>query len=281
MKISNFRFSIVAAVAFSLISCQQKKESKPIETSTSVAIVSLNLVSIFENNKQGKDTVITVSNDPVYHKSKQYNAVSAVELLQTASGFSKLDVSNTKVVFECRDGYQPEMPLELFLQSKPYIAFRDTDAPEGQEWETITKNGNQMDAAPYYLVYPEVSSKDDQYKWPYNLIKITLAPLDSNKEALYPKNDKKVVRGYQLFQNKCSTCHALNGIGGTMGPELNYPKSVTEYWIENQLVQYIVEPAAFRHNVKMPTLGLTINDSEEIVQYLKYISKYKKRNYTE
>jgi cytochrome c2 len=83
--------------------------------------------------------------------------------------------------------------------------------------------------------------------------------------------------GYTLFKNHCLTCHAINGIGGTMGPELNYPKSVAEYWKEEELVNYIVNPASFRYKVKMPTLGITKQQSQEIVDYLKYMSENKKK----
>lgn len=276
MKNVNFRLVFFIVLVFSFISCQQKKEENQTEAMVSQPNLSLDLVALFEQNKQGQDTVLTVVDDPVYHKNKRYKAVNAVYLLQNETGFSKIDIQNTKIVFECIDGYKPEMPLELFLKAKPYIAFQDMDAPNGVKWETISKNGNPMNAAPFYLVYPSISPRDNRYKWPYNLIKIKLEPLDNTKEALFPKNDKKVESGYELFQKQCITCHALNGIGGTMGPELNYPKSVTEYWIEKQLVQYIIDPTAFRHNVKMPKLGITKKESQEIVDYLKYMSEYKK-----
>ena len=60
-----------------------------------------------------------------------------------------------------------------------------------------------------------------------------------------------------------------------MGPELNYPKSVTEYWKEKELVEYIVNPKAFRNKVKMPALGLSKKQSQQIVDYLKYMSENK------
>jgi cytochrome c2 len=63
-----------------------------------------------------------------------------------------------------------------------------------------------------------------------------------------------------------------------MGPELNYPKSVTEYWVETELVDYIINPASFRNKVKMPPLGITKQQSEEIVGYLKYMAKNKKQS---
>ncbi|WP_366183889.1 cytochrome c [Flavobacterium ovatum] len=275
MKISIIRFLVVIAFVFSFFSCQQKKKLKTNEAIRSQTEVTLDLVALFKQNKQGKDTIITVIDDPVYHKTKKYKAINAMYLLQNEADFSEIDIKKTKIVFECKDGYKPEMPLDLFLKARPYIAFQDMEAPKGANWETILKNGNQMDAAPFYLVYPKVSPEDNQYKWPYNLVKIKLEPLDNTREALFPKNNKKATIGYQLFQKHCTTCHALNGIGGTMGPELNYPKSVTEYWIEKQLVQYITNPAAFRHNVKMPALGITTNDSQEIVNYLKYMSENK------
>ena len=237
--------------------------------------MELDLLAIKAKNKLGKDTVVTISNDPVYHKTKKYHAVNALLLLKNEIDLTKLDIKNTLIVFECIDGYKPEMPLELFLNTKPYLAFKDVDAPKGSNWEKIIKNGNEMNADPFYLVYDSVSSDNQEYKWPYNVIKFHFVSKNKNIEALQPKEDENAMKGFALFQKQCITCHALNGIGGQMGPELNYPKNVTEYWKETELVDYIVNPAAFRHKVKMPTLGITKQQSEEIVYYLKYMSKKK------
>jgi cytochrome c2 len=233
------------------------------------------LVDLQSKNKLGKDTIVTVINDPVYDKTKKYKAKNALLLLKNETDLSKVDIKNTLIVFECIDGYKPEMPLEVFLKSNPFLAFKDIDAPKGSNWEKIVKNGNEMNADPFYLVYTSVSTDKEEYKWPYNVIKFHLEPKNKNNEALQPKDNEKAMKGYVLFQKQCITCHAINGIGGEMGPELNYPKSVTEYWKENELVDYIVNPASFRNKVKMPTLGITKQESQEIVEYLKYISKKK------
>ena len=240
--------------------------------------IVLDLVDLQSKKKLGKDTIITITNDPVYHKVKKYKAVNALALLKSQVDVSTIDIKNTKIIFECMDGYKPEMPLELFLNSKVFLAIEDMDATKGTKWEKIIKNGNEMDAAPFYIVYESVSEKDSRYKWPYNLIKLYLEPMNKSTDELFPTGNKKVELGYKLFQNQCITCHAINEIGGTMGPELNYPKSVTEYWKEKELVDYIVNPATFRHNVKMPTLGITEQQSQEIVDYLKYMAKHKKKN---
>ncbi|MCG9790918.1 c-type cytochrome [Flavobacterium algicola] len=278
MKYPNFQLVILILIVCCLASCQHKKEAKQQVTDYEQNSINIDLVALFETAKQGKDTVITVVEDPVYHKMKKYKAVSALSILNNVERFSKIDIAKTKIVFECKDGYKPEMPLQLFLTAQPFIAYEDLDATEGAKWETIIKNGNKMDAAPFYLVYPNASPKDSRYKWPYNLIGIKLEPLSSLDNVLYPKDDQKSIVGYKLFQKYCITCHAINDIGGTMGPELNYPKSVTEYWIEDQLVKYIIDPTSFRHKVKMPKLEITKKESEEIVVYLKYMCRHKKEN---
>lgn len=268
---------ILCIFIFSFFSCNQNKERKVEATSIAPTEIKLDLLDLQSKNKIGKDTIVTIANDPVYHKEKKYKAFDASLLIKNEIDLTKIDPKNTKIVFECIDGYKPEMPLELFLNAKPFLAFQDVDAPKGSKWEPIVKDGNEMNAEPFYIVYPSDSEKDSRYKWPYNLVKIYLEPLNKSTLELYPLKNRKLETGYNLFQKHCITCHAINGIGGTMGPELNYPKSVTEYWKENELVNYIVNPASFRNKVKMPTLGITKQQSQEIVDYLKYMSEYKKK----
>lgn len=277
MKTAKIHLILSYLFIFSVLSCNQKKEQKIETTSMSQTEIKLDLLDLQAKNKLGKDTIVTIVNDPVYHKEKKYKAINASLLIQNEIDLTKIDPKNTKIVFECIDGYKPEMPLDLFLKANAFLAFEDMDAPKGKKWEAIIKNGNEMNAEPFYIVYPSVSEKDSRYKWPYNLVKIYLEPLNKSTQELFPINNKDLESGYILFQNHCITCHALNGIGGTMGPELNYPKSVTEYWKENELVDYIVNPASFRNKVKMPTLGITKQQSHEIVDYLKYMSENKKK----
>lgn len=277
MKINKIHLILFCLFIISFLSCNQKKEQKIEATTFAQTEIKLDLLELQKKNKLGKDTVVTIANDPVYHKEKKYKAVNADVLINNEIDLTKIDPKNTKIVFECIDGYKPEMPLELFLNANPYLAFEDIDAPKGAKWEPIIKDGNEMNAAPFYIVYTGISEKDSRYKWPYNLVKIYLETLNKSTIELYPLKDRKLETGYTLFKNQCLTCHAINGIGGTMGPELNYPKSVTEYWKENELVDYIVNPASFRNKVKMPTLGITKQQSQEIVDYLKYMSENKKK----
>jgi cytochrome c2 len=275
MKTVKTHLILSCSFIFSFLSCNQQKEQKIEQTVNVQPEITLDLLDLQSKNKLGKDTVVTVINDPVYHKAKKYHAVNALLLLKNEIDLSKVDIKNTLIVFECIDGYKPEMSLELFLKTNPFLAFKDVDAPKGSNWEKIVKNGNEMNADPFYLVYTSAPTDNEEYKWPYNVIKFHFESKNKNIEALQPKDDEKAMKGFALFQKQCITCHAINGIGGEMGPELNYPKSVTEYWIETELVDYIVNPASFRNKVKMPTLGITKQESQEIVDYLGYMSKKK------
>ncbi|MDD5151623.1 MAG: c-type cytochrome [Flavobacterium sp.] len=277
MKTVKIKTLISCLIILSFLSCNQKKEQKVEAIAIAQTEIKLDLLDLQKKNKLGKDTIVTIANDPVYHKQKKYKAVNASLLIKNEIDLTKIDPKNTKIVFECIDGYKPEMPLELFLNANSYLAFQDVDAPKGSNWETILKDGNEMNAEPFYIVYPSVSDKDTHYKWPYNLVKMYLEPLNKSIIELYPLKNRKLESGYVLFKNYCLTCHSINRIGGTMGPELNEPKSVTEYWKEKELVDYIVNPASFRNKVKMPTLGITKQQSQEIVDYLKYMSENKKK----
>jgi cytochrome c2 len=258
------------------ISCIQKKEQKIETIILAQPEIKLDLLDLQEKNRLGKDTIVTIPNDPVYHKSKRYRAVNAASLIRKEIDWTKVDIQNTRIVFECIDGYKPEMSLDLFLKAKPYLAFQDVDAPENTGWEKIFKNGNEMNAAPFYLVYESIPEKDVHYKWPYNLVKIYLESLSNTAKELLPGKNTKFETGYNLFVAQCLICHAINGIGGEMGPELNFPKNVTEYWFENELADYIVNPASFRNKVKMPALGISKSQAQEIVGYLKFMSENKK-----
>lgn len=218
--------------------------------------------------------IVSIKPDPVYHKNKRFNALPLKDILEKYSSIKRMNAADLKVVFECEDGYKPEMPLEILLSAKAFLAVSDVDAPKGRDWEILLKNGQESKMEPFYVVYEGVSGDDVSYKWPYNLVKIHLAPLHENDEALKPKN-KSTLAGYEIFKNRCQTCHAINKIGGKMGPELNYPKSVTEYWKTDDLKAFIQNPASYRYNVKMPTLGIKPEEATAVVKYLSYMSEHK------
>ncbi len=236
--------------------------------------LTIDLLDLKQKGLLTNTQIITVKLDPVYHKKKRFNALLLKDILEKYSSMKNMNVADLKIVFECEDGYKPEMSLEKLLSAKAFLAVSDANAPKGRAWEILLKNGQETKIEPFYVVYEDVSGEDISYKWPYNLVKIHLAPLHENDAALKPK-DKSTLAGYELFKNRCQTCHAINKIGGKMGPELNYPKSVAEYWKTDDLIAFIQNPASYRNEVKMPNLGIKPEEATEIVKYLSYMSEHK------
>jgi cytochrome c2 len=252
---------------------QQDKKNLTQIPKSNLNNLSIDLIAI--QKQFGNTAIVNITNDPVYHKAKRYNALPLNAILEKYSNIKSLKIADYKMVFECEDGYKPEMPLEKLVNANAFLAISDIDAPKGREWEQILKDGHEMKAAPFYVVYTSVNAKDGSFKWPYNLVKMHLEPLNTDLAMIQPKNaDGK--KGFDLFQKHCQTCHAINGVGGEMGPELNIPKNITEYWNEVDLKAFIKNPASYRHKVKMPTLTVSDADIEEIVTYLKVMAGQKK-----
>jgi mono/diheme cytochrome c family protein len=224
-----------------------------------------------------KTQTILVADDPVFHKAKTFQAVSLKTLLETHTKLKTLQADKLQIVFECEDGYNPSMPLSLVLGRDAYLATHDADAPTGQDWVTVIKNGQTKTVAPFYVIYGNVTSKEHDYKWPYNLVKISLVETDKELAAIYPHTDDTMVQGFGLFQKNCNICHALNGVGGMMGPELNYPKSVTEYWRStDEIKAFVRQPTTYRNGCKMPAVTyLTDKELTEIMRYLTYMAGHK------
>lgn len=254
---------------------QQDKTSKP-EVAAADSL-SIDLRRYQKAGLLGKTSVVVVNDDPVFHQKKRYEAIRLTEVLGLMKGFKHVDASQTYLVFECEDGYNPSVLLEKVLRRQSYLAIKDADAPQGKDWIEPIKDGRSMKIAPFYVVYTDVPATDYSYKWPYNLVSMRLAPKSNETAAIFPDQDDTVVQGYDLFKTHCLTCHALNNVGGKMGPELNIPMNVTEYWQMKHLKAFIVNPAAYRKDCKMPTLSyLKEKEVDEILRYLQYMALHKK-----
>ncbi len=244
----------------------------PANDSLSIYLPDLKAKALLTNAQ-----TVRVADDPVFHKPKTFQAISLKTLLETHTKLKTLNVSQTQIVFECEDGYNPSMPLAMVLDRAAYLAIRDADAPKGADWITAVKDGQNKTVAPFYVIYANVTSKEHDYKWPYNLVRISLVQADKELAAIYPHTDDTMVQGFGLFQKNCNICHALNGVGGVMGPELNYPKNVTEYWRSTDDIRaFVRQPTAYRNGCKMPAVTyLTDKELNEIIRYLTYMAGHK------
>lgn len=272
---------------FALIFCcnsNKKNDKKNIEAKVANSLkdvenssdsLSINLDSV--KSEFPKPETITVTDDPVFHKLKTFQAIPLINILEKFTKIKSLDPKQTQIVFECEDGYNPSMSLELALSRKSYLAISDDEAPKGQDWVDAIKGKTVKKIAPFYVIYSDVSSEERQFKWPYNLVKISLVESAKEFAAVYPKDDDTMVKGFGVFQKNCMICHSLNKVGGKMGPELNYPINITEYWKSDEdLKAFIKKPTSYRNDCKMPAITyLTDKELDEMLRYLHYMVKQK------
>ncbi|MEQ1876166.1 MAG: cytochrome c, partial [Bdellovibrionia bacterium] len=135
---------------------------------------------------------------------------------------------------------------------------------------------------PFYLIWSEPKKSNiGSEEWPF-----MLAGFDVKRsvEETFPLTAPKggsdsVARGYKSFQKNCFACHTLNGQGASqMGPDLNVPMSVTEYFSSDGLRSIVRDPQKVRKWPQAKMKGFTkeaISDKEldSLVEYLKHMSR--------
>lgn len=185
-------------------------------------------------------------------------------------------------------------PKMSYLQSQPLSLKARLDKAEstGEEHEALKKEydklktlardmANLKNQGPFYPIFvPDPSLPQDRvWSPPFCVDAVTFAPAKIDRSVTQPEGlaeDHPVWKGARLFQQRCATCHAINGVGGQVGPELNRPLAVTEYWDESALRQLLKDPSKVRENSKMPPLNLPDPMIEDLLAYLRWMGKEKK-----
>lgn len=210
-------------------------------------------------------------NDPVRKLVATYSGTSFKEILLEVYGQQVLDSLKNDCVLEiiCADGYAPQADIQGLLDNDGYIVTQELD-DKGQEVE-LPRNYQ-----PYYLIWTNTESTSE-VPWPYGVVSMRLVNLSVQKEYLLPIENAVAEAGLGKFKKHCIKCHALNGIGGIMGPELNYPRNIIQYFQRDSLYSYVTNPQAFRYNSAMPKVEhLSKADFDQILSYFDYIKEYPK-----
>src|SRR5262249_3382359 len=135
-----------------------------------------------------------------------------------------------------------------------------------------TKSG-LIDPGPVYLFWLNDAGNRPR---PYQIEEIEICSTGEILARAKPNGPFSAVRGFELFKRNCSSCHAVNGAGGRLAVDLNFPMNVTEYWRKPVLKRLISDPASIRANAKMPAFPqLTQGNINDLISYLERMQQQK------
>jgi cytochrome c2 len=256
---------------FYLSACQQKKEKirLVLEEGTAIQpIAELDLASLAELSMDS----VTIAYDNHFQSEQTFLGTDFIPLLDKEGWrdyIAQPDAAQYKIVFEAVDGYRQQMPLALLYEQHPVLT---DQLPTIERWSADIRES----VLPYYLTWQGVSSGNGlPYPWGVTRIFLVQEPVAfplSNLPHISGKD--RYETGYQLFNKKCRGCHSINREGGQLGPDLNYPRSVTEYRSKAFLQDFINNPQAYRYNSKMVATALDDQEFEALYGYLKGMSAY-------
>ena len=177
-----------------------------------------------------------------------------------------------EIVFLSSDGYRATVPVAKFAGHEAFLAFAHDDGRPFMMVNTL-QNNELVQLGPLYLVWDNVNSEalleSGASDMPYQIRAVELKSGDSFPKMTPPQDaSSQARRGFVHFRKYCASCHAINGEGGTKGPELKFPVSVTEYIQSGYLKRWIENPQSIRYNTTMPGLGKEIPRREQVIEEL-------------
>ena len=222
---------------------------------------------------------IDVASDPYYGKPKRFLACPLDAVLRAGFGAWPPADPEASLFLRARDGYVRPTSASQLSEPGAWLAFADADVSGAGELRFEPIDRRQLDPAPFYLVWTGAGQNDPhRHPWPYQLVAIEAAPFESRFPHTRPTGvpaDSPTWRGFAVFRRDCVACHAVNGEGGTVGPELNVPKSIVEYRPAEQIKAYIRDPQSFRYTSMPAHPHLSDADLDALLAYFSAMAQRK------
>jgi mono/diheme cytochrome c family protein len=175
-----------------------------------------------------------------------------------------------EILFTCRDGYQPTVPVARALEHAGWLAF----AREGADFALEKRESGRLqrvEIGPFYLIWENLADApmrdEGDYGWPYQLVGIDLIRVRDRFPKLAPPEGAgpNAQRGLHEFRVHCSRCHPLNGEGGQIGPELNAAANPAGRRDPEWLRHWISAPSEIAPNTRMEPLNPALPDRDRVV----------------
>jgi mono/diheme cytochrome c family protein len=216
--------------------------------------------------------------DPYYGGPKRFRAIPLAAVLERGFGVAARapDFAEAELLLRARDGYTRSASGAQLLDAGAFLAFADAEHPRGGFFPIDRR---QVDPAPFYLVWQGAGHADTNlWPWPYQLVEIEIVDFATKFPHVTPPGAAPggpAQRGFAIFRANCLACHAINGEGGKVGPELNVPRSIVEYREPALLKQFIRDPRSFRYTSMPSHAYLTDADLDALVAYFTHMRAHK------
>ncbi len=220
---------------------------------------------------------VVALDDPYYGSRKRFLAVPLARVLARGFGAELAGtLASADLLLRARDGYTRTANGAQLLAEGGFLALADADRADGG-FDPIDRR--RVDPAPFYLVWTGAGQTDpEHWPWPYQLVEIEIADFAKSFPHVAPEGAPEAGperAGFAIFRRQCIACHAINGEGGSVGPDLNVPRSIVEYRPAEQIKAFVRNPRSFRYTSMPAHEQLSDADLDALIAYFRFMSAHK------
>jgi mono/diheme cytochrome c family protein len=236
--------------------------------------------SLSKGELRARCDVATVTvEDPYYQAPRRFVACPLERVFELGLGAPPAAFRDEDFLLVALDGYARTAPGSQLAEGGAFLALDDAERVARGESGFDPIDRRQVDAGPFYLVWTGPGRSDaHRYPWPYELARVEVMQFEERFPHTVPDGAAEgspARRGFAIFRRECVSCHAVNGEGGSVGPELNVPKSVAEYRDPAWIKAYVRDPSAIRYTSMPSHRHLTDADLDALVAYFAHMSAHK------